>query len=74
LGAKEKFGSKGDDVTGGWKTHHNEEFRLSYFSSNIIKIIKSQNGLGMKQAWGGCAYKVFGRKLLGKEIIRNSQA
>jgi hypothetical protein len=33
---------KGDEVTGGWKTLHNEELHNLYFSPNIIKMIKSK--------------------------------
>jgi hypothetical protein len=35
------FGPKRDEVTGGWKKLHNEELRDLYFSSSIIRIIKS---------------------------------
>jgi hypothetical protein len=34
------FGHKGDEVTGGWRKLHNEEFRDLYCSPNIIPVIK----------------------------------
>jgi hypothetical protein len=36
------FGSKGDEVTGGWRKLHNEEFRDLYSSASIIRIVKSR--------------------------------
>jgi hypothetical protein len=34
------FGPKGDEVTGEWRTLHNEELRVLYSSPSIIRIIK----------------------------------
>jgi hypothetical protein len=42
------FGSTGDEVTGGWRKPHNEEFRNLYSSPNIIRMIQSR---GMR--WAG---------------------
>jgi hypothetical protein len=36
------FGSKRDEVTGGWRKLHNEELHNLYSSLNIIRIIKSR--------------------------------
>jgi hypothetical protein len=36
------FGSKRDEVTGGWRKLHNEELHNLYFPPSIIKIIKSR--------------------------------
>jgi hypothetical protein len=36
------FGSKRDEVTGGWRKLHNEELRDLYSSPSIIKMIKSR--------------------------------
>jgi hypothetical protein len=36
------FGPKRDEVTGGWRKLHNEELRDLYFSTNIIRMIKSR--------------------------------
>jgi hypothetical protein len=36
------FGPKRDEVTGGWRKLHNEEFRDLYSSPSIIRIIKSR--------------------------------
>jgi hypothetical protein len=37
------FGSKRDEVTGGWRKHHNEALHnlYSYFSPSIVRMIKS---------------------------------
>jgi hypothetical protein len=34
------FGSKRDEVTGGWRELHNEELHNLYSSPSIIRIIK----------------------------------
>jgi hypothetical protein len=34
------FGSKSDEVTGEWRRLHNKEVHVSYFSTNIIAVIK----------------------------------
>jgi hypothetical protein len=44
------FGPKRDEVTGGWRSLHNEELRDLYSSPSIIRIIKSR---GMR--WGACS-------------------
>jgi hypothetical protein len=36
------FGPKTDEVTGDWKTLHNEELHGLYSSPNIIRMIKSR--------------------------------
>jgi hypothetical protein len=36
------FGSKRDEVTGGWRKLHNEELHNLYSSPNIIRIIESR--------------------------------
>jgi hypothetical protein len=35
------FGSKRDNVTGGWRKLHNEELQNLYSSPSIIRMIKS---------------------------------
>jgi hypothetical protein len=37
------FGPKRDEVTGGWRKLHNEEFQNLYSSPNIIRMIKSRS-------------------------------
>jgi hypothetical protein len=36
------FGPKRDEVTGEWRTLHNEEFNDLYCSPNIVWVIKSR--------------------------------
>jgi hypothetical protein len=36
------FGSKKDEVTGGWRKLHNEELHGLYFSSSIVRVIKAR--------------------------------
>jgi hypothetical protein len=36
------FGPKRDEVTGEWRTLHNEELRNLYSSPSIIRIIKAR--------------------------------
>jgi hypothetical protein len=42
------FGPKRDEVTGGWRKLHNEEFHILYSSQSISRMIKSR---GMR--WAG---------------------
>jgi hypothetical protein len=41
-------GPKRDEVTGGWRKLHNEEFHSLYSSPDIIRVIKSR-----RMRWGG---------------------
>jgi hypothetical protein len=36
------FGSKKDEVSGGWRKQHNEKLHNLYSSPNIIRMIKSR--------------------------------
>jgi hypothetical protein len=42
------FGPKRDEVTGGWRKLHNEEFHNLYFSPDIIRVTKSS-----RMKWAG---------------------
>jgi hypothetical protein len=42
------FGPKGDEVIGGWRELHNEEFHNLYCSPSIIRIMKSR-----RMRWAG---------------------
>jgi hypothetical protein len=42
------FGLKRNEVTGYWRTLHNEELRNLYSSPNIIRMIRSRR---MRWAW-----------------------
>jgi hypothetical protein len=39
---KRIFGPKRDEVIGGWRKLHNEEFHNLYCSSSIIRMMKSR--------------------------------
>jgi hypothetical protein len=67
------FGSKREEVVGGWRRLHNEELHNLYASSNIIRVIKSR-----RMRWVGHvahtgevknAYKVLIGKPLGKRLL-----
>ena len=58
------FGPKRDEVTGDWRTLHNEELNDLYSSPNIVRVIKSR-----RMRWAGHVarmgerrgiYRVFG--------------
>jgi hypothetical protein len=40
------FGPKTDEVRGGWRKLHNEEFHNLYSSPSIIRMIKSRKMMG----------------------------
>jgi len=42
------FGSKRDEVTGEWRTLHNEELRGLYSLPNIVRVVKSS-----RMRWAG---------------------
>ena len=42
------FGSKRDEVTGGWRKLHNEELRDLYSLPNIVRVVKSR-----RMRWAG---------------------
>jgi hypothetical protein len=50
------FGPKRDEVTGGWKKLHNEELHNTYFSLNVIRMIKSR-----KMRWTGHVARIWRR-------------
>jgi len=47
------FGSRRDDVTGEWRTLHNEELNDLFSSSNIVRVIKSR-----RMRWAGHVARV----------------
>jgi hypothetical protein len=58
------FGSKRDEVTGGWRKLHNEELHNLYSSPSIIRVMKSR----MMKLWKEerNAYRVLVGKSGGK--------
>jgi hypothetical protein len=67
------LGPKADEVTGGWRRLHNEEFRNFYSSPIIIRMIKSS-----RMRWAGHvvrmgekknAYRILMRKPGGKRLL-----
>ena len=57
------FGPKRDEVTGEWRTLHNEELNDLYCSSNIVRVIKSS-----RMKWAGHVARMGKRRgvLVGK--------
>ena len=48
------FGSRRDEVTGGWRRLHNEELNDLYCSPNIVRVITRRirwTGLGIWRVW-----------------------
>ena len=68
------FGPRRDEVTGEWRRLHNEELNDLYYSSNIVRVIKSR-----RMRWAGHlarvgeekggAYRVLVGKLEGKRPL-----
>ena len=68
------FGSKRDEVTGGWRKLHNEELNDLYPSPNIVRVIKSR-----RMKWAGHVARMGERReayrvLVGKETTWKIQA
>ena len=66
------FGPRRNEVTGEWRRLHNEELLALYFSTNIIRVMKSR-----KKRWAGhvaCMGDTRGsyRALVGKPEKRRS--
>jgi hypothetical protein len=63
------FGSKRDEVTGGWRKLHNEKLHNLYSSPDIIRMIKSRRmrWTGYVERMGDMrnAYKILLVKLVG---------
>jgi hypothetical protein len=51
------LGPKKDEVTGEWRTLHNEELYVMYSSPNIIQVIKSR-----RKRWAGHVARMRGRR------------
>jgi hypothetical protein len=67
------FGSKRDDVTGGWRKLHNEELHGLYSSSSIIRVIKARRMRWVGHVSG--AYNILvgrpeGRRPVGRPRCR----
>jgi hypothetical protein len=67
------FGPRRDEVTGEWRTLHNEELNDLYSSSNIIRVIKSRRWTVACSTYRGKrgAYRILverpkGRRPLGR--------
>jgi hypothetical protein len=59
------FGSKRDEVTGGWRKLHNEELHNLYFSLSIIRVNKSR-----RMRWVGHVARI-GEKRNAYRILVN---
>jgi hypothetical protein len=71
------FGPKRDEVTGGWRKLHNEELHKLYFSSSIIRLIKSRkmrwtwHVAHMEEKWS--AWRILVGKPEGKRPLGGSK-
>jgi hypothetical protein len=67
------FGPKKDEVTGGWRKLHNEEFHNLYSSPSIIRRIKSRRmrwtGLAAQMEENKNAYRILVGKPEGKRPL-----
>jgi hypothetical protein len=70
------FGLKRDEVTGGWRTLHNEELHNLYSSPSIIRMIKSRRirltGQAARMGDEECVYNIGG-KARRKETTRQTK-
>ena len=67
------FGPKRDEVTGEWRTLHNEELKGLYSSPNIVRVIKSRRmrwaGHAARMGEGRGVYRVLVGKSEGKRPL-----
>jgi hypothetical protein len=62
------FGSRGDEVTGGWRKLHNEELHNLYSSRSIIRIIKSR-----KIRWAGHVVRMVEKTTVYRILARKKK-
>jgi hypothetical protein len=71
------FGSKRDEVTGGWRKLHNEGLHSLYSSPSIIRMIKSRTmqlaGYVTRKGEKRNAYRIFVGKPGGKRLLKRSR-
>jgi hypothetical protein len=62
------FGSKRDEVAGGWRKLHNEELHNLYSSPNIIRMIKSR-----RMRWVGYIVRIGEMRNTDKILVGNPE-
>jgi hypothetical protein len=72
------FGSKREEVAGGWRRLHNEELHDLYFSTDVNGVIKSKGiklvGHVARMGHERFVKKSFVRKPAGKRPLRQTYA
>jgi len=62
------FGPKRDEVTGDWRTLHNEELNDLYSSPNIVRVIKSR-----RMRWAGHVARMGERRGIYRVLVWGSE-
>jgi hypothetical protein len=62
------FGPKRNEVTGEWRTLHNEELHILYSSPNIIRQIKSR-----RMRWAGHVARMGEEKIVYRVLMENPE-
>jgi len=62
------FGPKRDEVTGEWRTLHNEELNDLYSSPNIVQVIKSR-----RMGWAGHVACIREKRRVYRVLVGNPE-
>jgi hypothetical protein len=62
------FGPKWDDIIGGWRKLHNEDFHNLYSSRNIIRMTKSR-----RMTWAGRVARMGEKRNTYRVLVRKPE-